>query len=426
VTGTLAGNSEMRDRPVGSEVVTAAPLLTLRDGAPAVVETAGQLRTAAAALAAGTGPVAVDAERASGHRYGQRAYLVQLRRAGAGTALVDPVRCPHLEELADAIAGAEWVLHAASQDLPCLAELGLRPGTIFDTELAGRLAGHPRVGLGAMVESVLGYRLEKSHSAADWSLRPLPESWLRYAALDVEVLVELRNALEAELEGQGKLDYARQEFAAVVAAPPAAPRPDPWRRTAGIHRVRNRRQLAAVRELWGARDALARRRDVAPTRVLPDAALIAAALADPTDAKALFSLASFGGRGTRRHVGTWLAALESARSLPESAWPPLAGPRGAVPTTNRWAEREPAAAARLAGVRAALAALAETHRIPTENLLAPEVVRQLAWSPPTPADRASVATALQSHGARSWQVQLALVTVTDALAVAGRSTPAAD
>ena len=178
-------------------------------------------QSAPTALAAGTGPIAVDAERASGYRYGQRAYLVQIRRSGSGSFLVDPVAFDDLSPLADAINDAEWVLHAASQDLPCLAEIGLRPRELFDTELAGRLLGHPRVGLGAMTESVLGIGLEKGHAAADWSTRPLPEDWLRYAALDVEVLIDLRDALAAELDAAGKTEWARQEFAAIVAAPPA-------------------------------------------------------------------------------------------------------------------------------------------------------------------------------------------------------------
>ncbi|MCW2681075.1 MAG: ribonuclease, partial [Frankiales bacterium] len=249
-------------------------LLAPREGVPPVVETGAALAEVVARFAAGTGPVAVDAERASGYRYSQRAYLVQLRRKGAGTALIDPIGCPDLSELSSVLQDDEWVLHAASQDIPCLAEIGMVPPRVFDTELAGRLAGFERVGLGAMVENVLGLRLEKGHSAADWSTRPLPDSWLVYAALDVEVLVELRDALEEELRAQGKLELAAEEFEAVRLAAPPGPRTDPWRRTSGIHRMRNRRQLAAARALWEVRDAMARRRDTAPGRILPDAAIV--------------------------------------------------------------------------------------------------------------------------------------------------------
>ncbi len=249
-----------------------------------------------AAFAAGSGPVAVDAERASGYRYGQRAYLVQLRREGAGSALIDPVACPDLSGLGEAVSGAEWVLHAATQDLPCLRGIGMIPTTLFDTELAGRLAGFPRVGLGAMVESVLGFVLEKGHSAVDWSTRPLPEPWLRYAALDVELLVDLRDALEKELDRQGKLEWARQEFDAIAQAEPAPPRKDPWRRTSGMHKVRRRRQMAVVRELWETRDRVAQRRDISPGKVLGDAAIVEAALAVPANLHALAALNGFGHR----------------------------------------------------------------------------------------------------------------------------------
>ena len=211
----------------GSEAGGIVPLLEPRDGLPPVVETDAALAEVTGRLARGEGPVAVDAERASGYRYGQRAYLVQLRRAGAGTVLIDPIACPDLSGVDAALHDAEAVLHAASQDLPCLAEIGFRPRRLFDTELAGRLLGYPRVALGTLVEEVLGFHLEKGHSAADWSTRPLREELLRYAALDVEVLIELRDALAAELAAQGKTEWARQEFEAVLAARPAAARAGP-------------------------------------------------------------------------------------------------------------------------------------------------------------------------------------------------------
>ena len=193
------------------------------------------------------------------------------------------------------------MLHAASQDLPCLAGVGMRPVTLFDTELAGRLLGHERVGLGAMIERILGFSLEKGHSAVDWSTRPLPEPWLRYAALDVELLIELRHALAEELDEQGKQEWARQEFAALAAAAPREPRAEPWRRTSGIHRARTRRQLAAIRSLWLARDDIARRRDIAPGRVLPDSSIMEAVLGAPLSEEELVKLPVFSGPRQRRN-----------------------------------------------------------------------------------------------------------------------------
>lgn len=387
-----------------------------RGGVPAPLTTAEQLRRAVAALAAGSGPVAVDAERASGYRYSQRAYLVQLRRDGAGTVIVDPIELPDLSSVAAAIADAEWILHAANQDLPCLAEVGMQPQQLFDTELAGRLLGDERVALGTMVERHLGMRLEKGYSAADWSTRPLPRDWLAYAALDVELLADLRDALTAELAASGKAEWARQEFEAVRTAPPAPVRDDPWRRTSGIHTVRNRRQLAAVRALWQARDAYAAERDVAPGRVLPDSAIIAAARADPRRTADLVRLPIFSGPRQRRQSSRWLAALAAARALPDSALPPITGGApDAVPPASRWREREPEAADRLARVRQVISQLAEEHQVLAQNLLASEVVRRIAWRPPAPLSEQDVRAELARLGARPWQIDLTCAALTEAL-----------
>ncbi|MGW8062658.1 HRDC domain-containing protein [Streptomyces ziwulingensis] len=389
----------------GSSVTQApTPLLEPREGVPPVIADAAALAEVTAAFAAGTGPVAVDAERASGYRYGQRAYLVQLRREGAGTALIDPVACPDLSGLSAAVSGVEWVLHAATQDLPCLRDIGMVPARIFDTELAGRLAGFPRVGLGAMVENVLGFVLEKGHSAVDWSTRPLPEPWLRYAALDVELLVDLRDALEKELDRQGKLEWARQEFDAIASAPPAEPRKEPWRRTSGMHKVRRRRQLAVVRELWQTRDRIAQRRDVSPGKVLGDAAIVEAALALPPNAHALAALNGFG-RVNRRQLEQWQTAVDRARSLSESQLPQPGQPVTGPPPPRAWADKDPAAAARLSAARAAVTALAERLNMPQENLITPDTVRRVCWEPPATVDAESVGAALTGHGARPWQVE---------------------
>ncbi len=394
----------------------AVPLLEPRDGLPPLVTTAPALAEAVAALGAGEGPVAVDAERASGYRYGHRAFLVQFRRRAAGTVLIDPVSCPDLSALDAALAGGEAVLHAASQDLPCLAELGYRPRRLFDTELAGRLLGYPRVGLGVLVETVLGFSLEKGHAAADWSTRPLPTEWLRYAALDVEVLVELRDALAAELAEQGKTEWARQEFAAVLAAGPPPPRPDPWRRTSGIHRVHTRRGMAVVRELWLERDKIARRRDVSPGRVLPDSAIVEAARVLPGSKRDLAELPGFKNRGARRHTTQWRRAVDRARAQAESNLPGTTSPAPeGPPPAHRWAERDPVAAQRLAVVRTVVAALADEHSLPAENLLQPDAVRRLAWRPPEPPGTEAVGAELTRGGARPWQTELTAKPISKAL-----------
>jgi ribonuclease D len=394
------------EQPVAA---TQTPLLELRDGLPPVVETEAALAEVVEAIRTGTGPVAIDAERASGYRYSARAYLIQLRREGAGSSLVDPIAFEDMSALNEAIGDTEWILHAATQDLPCLTEIGLRPSALFDTELAGRLLGYPRVGLATLVETIVGRRMRKEHSAVDWSTRPLPEPWLEYAALDVEVLIELRDALAAELEETGKAEWARQEFAYLVAAAPNAPRQDPWRRTSGMHRARGRRALAAVKELWEARDAIAAQRDVTPGRIIPDSAIVEAANAMPRDKAALLALKGFRGRGAQRYAGRWMEALATARSLPDDELPPLAAKYDGPPPPRAWADRDPVAAARLSTARHDLGARAADLNLPVENLLTPDFVRRLMWEPPDADEHElqdALAERLRDLGSRAWQVEL--------------------
>jgi len=383
----------------------ALPLLEPRGGIPPVIEDASALAEVIERFGSGDGPVAVDAERASGYRYSQRAYLVQLRRGGAGTALIDPVACPELGALSDAIADAEWVLHAANQDLPCLAGVGMRPKRLFDTELAARIAGYERVGLATMSEIVLGHQLAKEHSAVDWSRRPLPTPWLAYAALDVEILVDLRDALEGELDKQGKLEWVHEEFEAILAAPPTPPRADPWRRTSGIHKVRGRRQLAVVRALWEARDQIAQKRDIAAGRLLPDSAIIAAANGAPNGPDAFGRLPGWGGKATRRLVPAMWPAIEAALVLPDAGLPKPAAPGDGPPPASRWPDRDPVAAERLVRTRASVAAVSAEHGVPIENLLSPDLLRRVTWTPPEPTVEA-VGAFLEAGGARPWQVRL--------------------
>jgi len=386
------------------------------EGTPPVIADAAALAEACAKIAGGSGAIAVDTERASGYRYWPKAYLVQLRREGAGSFLIDPIPLEgQLAPLAEVLNDAEWVLHAASQDLPCLAELDLHPKSLFDTELAGRLAGYERVALGTLVELLLGYQLEKGHSAADWSKRPLPVDWLNYAALDVELLIELREKLEADLAAQGKLDWAQQEFEAVRTAPPPAPRAEPWRRTSGVHKIRSARGLAAVRELWQARDELARKRDRAPSRILPDSAIINAVTADPKTVEQLQALPVFSGRVQRKYTASWLRHLQAARALPADQLPTPAQQTDGPPPVNRWSDKDPDAAARLSAARAALAAIAEDRRLPVENLLLPELVRRTCWRPPADLSEDAVAQVLRDAGARPWQVELTVAALSKAL-----------
>lgn len=366
-----------------------------------VISDAEEFRAACAVLATGTGPVAVDVERASGFRYSQRAYLVQVFRRDAGVFLFDPPAIGDFAPLQEAIGDVEWVLHAASQDLPSLRELHLEPPVIFDTELASRLLGHERVGLGAIVEETLGIALKKEHSASDWSTRPLPDSWLEYAALDVLHLIDVRDILVRELEEQGKTEFADQEFAATLARTPKPPREDPWRRLSGLHQVRGARNLAVARSLWQAREAYAQQQDVSPGRLVPDRSLVAAVMANPTSKQALAGIKEFQGRASRTQLDRWWQAIVDGRATEEL--PRERVPSDTLPPPRAWADRNPEADARLKAARPVVEAVAEELGMPTENLLTPEYLRRVAWEMPGESAE-EIGAALAALGARPWQV----------------------
>lgn len=377
-----------------------------------VIEERGGYLDAVERIADGHGPVAVDAERASGYRYSQRAYLIQIYRRGAGTFLFDPPAIGEFTELNDAIHDEEWLLHAASQDLACLREVGLDPIRLYDTELAARLAGLPRVGLGTVVEELLGIHLAKEHSAVDWSTRPLPDSWLVYAALDVELLPDLRDKLAELLSHDGKAAFAEQEFAALLAKGAPPPRADPWRRLSGIHSVRGPRNLAVARELWLARDRYAREIDTAPGRLVPDSALVHAARALPSSKRELAGMKEFNGRASRSQLDRWWDAIEAGRTTEDL---PTAQSGGdGLPPPRTWADKNPEADRRLRAARGAVTELSEQLAIPLENLLTPDFLRRVAWSPPDPADADGVGRALRELGAREWQIGLTAQQIADA------------
>lgn len=378
-----------------------------------VIDNGEDFSQACNALRSGTGPFAVDAERASGFTYSQRAYLIQVYRRDAGTFLFDPPAIGNMAELTEVAGDEEWIFHAASQDLPCLREVGITPRHVFDTELAARLLGMDRVGLGAVVSELLGVQLEKAHSAVDWSTRPLPEPWLEYAALDVELLVDLRDAMTVMLDEAGKTNYACQEFRATLDKPEKELAIEPWRRLSGLHTLRSTRLVAIARELWLARDRIAAQRDVAPGRLVPDASLVAAVAANPESKVALSKVKAFNGRASRSLIDEWWAAIERGRRTEDL--PALRVKTTELPPARAWAERNPEAHERLLRMRPRMQAVSENHQIPIENLLTPALLRSVAWEPPPVVDEQHVATALLSGGARPWQVEICGPLIVDAL-----------
>ncbi|MDO5083726.1 MAG: HRDC domain-containing protein [Arachnia propionica] len=384
---------------------------SLREPLRPVVASEAALRHCLASLRDGHGPVAFDAERAHGHRYWPKAYLFQLRREGSGTWLIDPVALEvtqraDLSPLVEATGSAEWLIHAAPQDLPCMTEVGIQPPLLFDTELAARLLGEPHVSLAALLEAKLGVRLRKAHSSADWSRRPLPDSWLRYAALDVEHLVELTAVLREELVGAGRMTWAEQEFAHLLTVVPT-PRSEPWRRLSGIQVLRRPRQLAVARALWEARDAIARDRDRPPGRILSDQAIIDLASrvdrdAPLPDASMMLSIPGFQHRGATRYRTNWLSALAHVERLSDADLPTQRPQRDGVGHPRSWERSFPEAWRRWKPIRAAVDELAGSLGI-QPSLLAPPAVLQTfvhSW------DGTPVGPGLTALGARPWQVDL--------------------
>jgi ribonuclease D len=385
------------------------PLLAAPRAEVYLVETSEELEEAVATLAAGTGPFAVDAERASGFKYSQRAYLIQIFRAGSPIYLIDPSAiAPILDarpfsDLAKVLATAPWILHAASQDIPCLRELGLNAPALLDTELGSRIAGLERVGLGAVTEALLGLRLAKEHSAVDWSTRPLALDWLNYAALDVDVLFDLWAAVEATLKERNKYDWALEEFQATLEAQPKSAKVDKWRGMTGLHEVKDQKKLAIARELWTAREALAVKLDVSPGRLIPDSSIVNVVKDTPKTKPQLAGNRSFVGRASRSYLDTWWKAIEdgsNSRDLPALKLPAVG-----IPNHRIWPTRFPDADKRLKIVRPLIADLAEKIGVPTENLLTPDFLRSLCFEPPV-LELDAIEAALQELGARNWQVQL--------------------
>ena len=402
-------------------IITAVPLLAPAEGVPQLIADEPTFEKALRELELGTGPFAIDAERASGFKFSARAYLIQIKRQGGGLHLIDPIPFgPNHQlfiKLNTLLQSDEVILHASTQDLPCLRELGINPKKLFDTELGGRIAGLPRVGLGPLLESLMEVSLAKEHSAADWSQRPLPQEWLNYAALDVELLVELREKVYGLLASANKWEWAREEFQAILDAPPPPPRVDPWRRTSGMHKIKKRNQLAIVRALWTVRNEIAQEVDISQGRLLSDAAIVeiaSVAHVKPLKTKKDLerALRPLGLRARwMENAASWISAISDALALAEEQWPQVRTDSDSLPPLKIWRERFPDKYAPLTHAKALLSAKAVELSIPLENMITPEYIRRICWNAP----KGEVARALATLGARSWQIEIAAPILESAL-----------
>lgn len=382
------------------------------------VDDAYKLQRAAEQLTSGRGPVGVDVERASGYTYSQRAYLIQVHREDAGTFLFDPLALETLAPLAEVLTGEEWILHAAHADLDSLAEAGLVPTKLYDTELASRLLGFEKVGLSAISETLLATPLDKAFSRADWSTRPLPDPWLKYAALDVVLLPDLRKVTHQLLIESDKERFAEEEFESLLNKPPKEEDLEPWRRLSGFGKLRSPKLKTIAKELWIARDSFAKIHDIAPSRVLPNSSIISAALLDPRSPQDLAKHSEFTGKYSRTELERWWRAIKRAKITapiyePSKIDLEIKTKMEAPSNIRSWEKRNPDAYRRLLVARKLLLEASERLNIPPENILSPRAIKNLSWNPPNEISSSTISETLSESGARAWQRELTSQLIAD-------------
>lgn len=402
--------------------------LAPREGTPEVLSHPKDIRAAAKRLADGTGWLAVDTERASAYRYDDRAFLLQFRRRGAGTILIDPeFGRAAMTELGACINELTWVIHAAPSDLPCLAALGLYPRKVIDTELAARMLGLERVNLAALSQNLLGVGLAKGHGKEDWSTRPLPSDWLDYAALDVELLIQLAEFLTQALGELNRLEWFEEECAHELeinrkyAAGLHVGRS--WRALKGVGKLRDPEQLNVARVLWTARDHLACDRDVSPTHLLAHRVICDIAERLPNSTAEIARIKGFP-RRRRGAADFWFTKVTEARKAPESSWPaPEPRPRSHIPNFRNWEQCAPKAAELYTATRSAISTVCAELSLRTDTLITVSQTRDLVWWMHTLATDSAqytrrgdypaalptvstIASHLNARGFRRWQAHL--------------------
>lgn len=409
-------------------------------GTPVLLDSPEHIAAAGRALAAGTGPIAIDTERASAFRYDDRAFVIQLRRRGTETFLIDPEAEPSAtRRLSQVVNQSEWVLHAAHTDLPCLLALGWTPPAIHDTQVAAQILGKKRIGLSAMLEDYFDIVVPKDKGNADWSRRPLSPAMLNYAALDVEWLVELSETALNDVADAGRIDWYTQECAHILAtATPLAY--NDWTGLKGLNSVRRTSARKLAHDLWEKRDQIARQRDISPESILRSRDLISiAGGAEDNRAAALRELkmslrrsrAHLPSRTHKHFIEAFSDALSSAPSdleMEQYRAPQYCGPR--IPDHKLWPEEFPRAAAYADAILNTALDLADALEIRLDTIATRKNLRKAAWACwlfedsgeyPNAADPIACWEELLGDswaglGLRPWQVELLLDAAVPAVA----------
>lgn len=304
----------------------------------------------------GTPVLALDTEGASFHRFIDRVYLLQLSTRDVH-AIIDPLPIAPPAGLGALLEdpGVEVVFHDADYDLRLLhQDYGWHVRRIFDTRIAAQLLGVKAFGLAALLEQHFGVKLDKKHQRADWSMRPLPQGMLDYAAQDTMHLLQLRDALKDQLERKGRWAWAHEEFERLEGTRWAPE--DPGQAFLRLKGARDltRRELAVLREVTQWRDATAHALDRSTFRVVANEVLLEIARLQPTSAEALGTIKGMPRGMIERAAGDVLAAVARGLAVPDAQLPRF-------PKSARW-EKDPEfddKVGRLKAVRDAAAARLE-------------------------------------------------------------------
>ena len=234
--------------------------------------------------------IAIDTESNSLHAYKEQVCLIQFSTP-AQDYLLDPLALPNLEILAPIFANSdiEKIFHAAEYDLICLKrDFDFHFTNTFDTLTAARILGYAKVGLGNLLETKFGVKVNKKFQKADWGKRPLTKDMLNYARLDTHYLIKMRAMLKNELQEKGYWALAQEDFilgASMEGINNREPLPI-WERVGGRSKL-DPRQATVLNEVSLTREHLAQKLKRPPFKIIGNKALIKLSEYQPTSYREL-------------------------------------------------------------------------------------------------------------------------------------------
>jgi ribonuclease D len=274
--------------------------------------------------------LAVDTEADSLHSYFDKVCLIQLSVPG-DDFIVDPLAGVDLARFGALLAdpAIQKVLHGGDYDLRILnRDFGYTVSNLIDTSVCAQLLGYEGIGLAALLDRHFGLKLNKTHQRADWSMRPLPPDMLEYAATDTHYLIELAAKLRAELEALGRWEWAVEEFARLeqVRYRENEDEAENWRKLKNIGTL-DRRSLSIVRDVYNWRDALARKADRPPFKILGNDSIVEIAKARPQTHRDLAAVAAVSRYHADRYGRDLVNLVRKAMEIPEADLPPKSDPK---------------------------------------------------------------------------------------------------